>query len=145
MTDEQKKKRQRFEIRADLTSKEEQERFELLVETSGLPKADYIRRCCLDKEIKTVPRGNLLAYGELGPLQAELTHVHHYLHDILKRLSQTEGEAAVGQELQAKVAEWESLVKQVKSIRAEFIGLELDEPKQVPAEGESIHPSEDTN
>ncbi len=56
-------------IKATLDHRQDQERFDLLVQTSGLSQAEYIRRCCLEPELTVVPDCNIQAYVALGKLQ----------------------------------------------------------------------------
>jgi|SRR5579883_525803 len=56
-------------IKVVLNVAADQERFDALVQLSGLSQAEYVRRCCLGRTVKVVPLANRLTAAELGPVQ----------------------------------------------------------------------------
>ena len=95
------KRKQSYLIQSTLMTKADQQRFEALVQESGLSKAEYIRRCCLEPVVTLVPDANLKLYGEMGALQITL-----------KRLVST-----------TPTPELVTALAQVQSLRLTLVGL----------------------
>jgi len=93
-------------IKAVLELQTEQERFLSLVALSGLTKAEYIRRCCLEPRLIVIPDHNIRLYGALGTL-----------HVTLKRAVK-----------QTPTPELEMALAEVQTLRLSLVGmLEADE------------------